>query len=232
MSTAWCTGGVALVQLLRENFDPDQVIVRSPHHVQVKQQTKLHDVWIDSYNLVKYRLSGQSGRAVMARSAQALLGAIRGYDHNSSDLVNMRKALELSELIESAKAALPLSGLPAAIFVDAGFKDGKAQIGVVEVLIDRDGEHVKAESHPCAAASNDEAERAAIDFALAWSAPQLIIFSDSQGAVARANKTHAGRVRWLPREQNKIADRLANMRKRKNKRRRRKDKSPDRSKTG
>jgi len=208
----WCDGGIELVRLLSDTYGKDNVIVCSPHHIQIRQPSGLHNIWIDSRNIVKYKLADQAGKAHVAASPQRLLRAIGGHDGDSTDLVNMRKALELSELINSAKTALPLCGVSHAVFVDAGVKDGRAQIGVVQVAIEADGEHVRAESHPCAATESTAAEEAAIEHAVAWAAADLPIFCDNRSAVDRARKKHGDRIRWLPRKNNKVADRVANLR--------------------
>ncbi len=223
-AAAWCRGGTELVRLLGDTFGKESVIVCSPHHIQVRQQSTLHNIWIDASQIVKYQLAGQAGRAVIATSPQQLLGAIRGHDHADSDLVNMRKALELSDLIVSAKSALPLCGVSRAVFVDAGIKDDRAQIGVVQVGREADGEHVRAESHPCDAKTSSAAEAAAIEYASTWAAPETLIFSDNRTAVERARKTHGDRIRWIPRGQNRVADRVANLRGKKKRKRRRKRK--------
>ena len=208
----WCAGGTELVAVLGDAFGKDNVLVRSPHHLQVRSESKFHNIWIDSANVVKYKLADQAGRAEIARSSPRLLKAIRGHADAKSDLAQMRRALELSELIDSAKAAMPRSGLSRAVFVDAGIKGGQAQIGVVCVSLEPDGEHVRAESHPASAGNSTDVEQTAIEFALGWAKLGDIIFSDNQTAVDRARKAHGDRVRWLPRGQNKVADRVANLR--------------------
>jgi hypothetical protein len=216
---SWCKGGAELVALLRDAFGKDCVLVRSPHHVQVEHNSKRHDIWIDSAHAVKFKLAEQAGRATLASSSRELLAAIMGHEPAKTDLAEMRRALELSELIDSAKAALPFSGLKCAVFVDAGIKDGRAQIGVVRVSLEQDGEHVRAESHPVTASNSTEAEQKAIEFALGWAAMGDTIFCDNQVAVERARKTQGDRVRWLPRGQNEVADRVANLRSKVKKRR-------------
>ena len=216
---AWCSDGTALVQLLRDNFGQESVLVRSPHHIQVRNAEAIHNLWIDSHNIVKFKLADQAGRAEIVRSAKHLLRAISGHDHDATDLADMRKALELSELIKSAKAALPLSGVSRAVFVDAGLNERQAQIAVVEVSIEADGEHVRAESRPVQASDPNTAEQAAIDYAVTWSAPGVFIFCDNQSVVDRARLKYGDRIRWLPRDRNKVADRVANLRGKKKKRR-------------
>ncbi len=218
-TVTWCKGGPELVRFLGERFGKDHVLVRSPYHVQVVQGPAIHNIWIDASCVVKYRLADQAGCAKMCSSANELLRVISGHDHSASDLTKMRTALELTDLIDSAKSALPLSGESQAVFVDAGLKDGRAQFGVVQVAVEADGEHVRAESHPCVAKTSDAAEEAAIQYAITWAAAGTVIFSDSKSAVDRARKRHGKRVRWLPRTQNKIADRVANLRGTKKKRR-------------
>jgi ribonuclease HI len=218
----WCSGGTELVGLLRDSFGQPSVLICSPHHLQVRRETKLHNIWIDSGCLVKYRLADQAGKAEIAQSSQQLVAAIRGHASDTSDLANMQRALELSELIDSAKAALPYSGLSCAVFVDAGLRNGQAQIGIVRVSIEADGEHVRAESHPVIASNSTEAERSAIEFALQWAGQNDVIFCDNQVAVDLARQTNGDRIRWLPRHQNKIADRVANLRGKKKRRRRKK----------
>ena len=210
--TAWCTGGVDLVRILGERFGKERVVVRSEYHLQVKEDDDVHNIWLDAKNRVKYKLADHAGPAVEAVSLKVLLRALRAYDKEDTDLVNMREALELSQLIDQARAALPACEVPKAVFVDAGFKEGKARIGVVLVEVDDAGEHVSAEAHPCKADNINDAEAAAIDFALWWSAPEIPIFSDSQSAVSRYQGMHNDRIKWLPRKQNKIADSVANVR--------------------
>jgi ribonuclease HI len=130
-------------------------------------------------------------------------------------------------LIDSAKAALPLCGVSRAVFVDAGLVGDQAQIGVVQVAIEADGEHVRAESHPCLAKDSNAAEEAAIQYAVTWAGPELPIFSDNQSAVQRARKRYGERIRWLPRSQNRVADRVANMRGKNKKRRKKRRRKPE-----
>jgi ribonuclease HI len=225
-TNGWCIGGVELVRLLGDTFGKEHVFVRSPHHIQVKNQTAVHDVWVNSSGTVKYKLSGQAGRAQVAGSSKQLFAAIGGHDERGTDLVNMRQALELSQLIDSAKAALPHCGVSRAVFVDAGSKNGRTQIGVVQVVVDSEGEHVRAESHPSTATDSDAAEEAAIHFAVSWARANDVIFCDSKSVVERVRRQYGDRVRWLPREKNKAADRVANLRsKRKRRRGRRKRKA-------
>lgn len=201
--------------------------VCSPHHVQVKLDGNGHNLWIDSTNVVKYKLAGQAGKAKIASSFAQLINVMSQHGERNTDLVNMRQALELTELIASARRCLPQSGAARAVFVDAGFKEGQARIGVVEVAIQSDGEHVKAESHPCVATNIDLAETEAIQFAIGWTDPDVLIFCDNQQAVNRGRQQHGDRVRWLPRESNRVADQVANVRQTsKKKRRGRKAKKP------
>jgi len=176
------------------------------------QPVQVHNIWIDSANVVKYKLADQAGRAEIARSSPRLLKAIGGHKHAKSDLAQMRRALELSELIDSAKAVMPQSGLTRAVFVDAGINGGRAQIGVVRVAMELNGEHVRADSHPATANNSTDAEQTAIEFAIGWAEPGDIIFSDNQTAVDQARRAYGDRVRWLPRGQNQAADRVANLR--------------------
>jgi hypothetical protein len=224
-TAVWCKGGIELVRLLRDRFGKDNVFVRSPHHIQVRQLSAVHNLWIDSAHVVKYKLADQAGKARIASSRKQLLRAIGRHDHEGTDLVNMRKALELSELIDSAKAALPLCGVTRAVFVDAGIKGDRAQIGVVHVAVEADGEHVRAESRPCQADNSNAAEEAAIEHAVASADANDLIFSDNQCAVERARKKYGDRIRWLSRKHNRVADQLANLRG-KRKRRKKRNRKP------
>jgi hypothetical protein len=230
-SLAWCGKPSDLVTLLRTEFGKGSILIRSPHHLQVKREAQIHNVWIDSRGNVKFLLAGQAGRAQIAESALELLKAIATHDSETSTLAEMQRALELPELIRSAKAAFPFAGLSRAVFVDAGIKGKTAQIGIVKVSIEADGEHVRAESHPTAYGDSNEVERVAIEFALKWADADDVIFCDNQAAVVRAQATCGDRVRWLPRHHNRVADGVANLRstskKKKRRRRSRKKKKPD-----
>jgi hypothetical protein len=205
----WCRGGLQLVRLLRDTFGKERVRVRSPHYIQVELQSGLHHIWLNSSNVVKYKLAGQSGSAQVASTPQQLLRVISGHEELPDQLPRMRRALDLIDLINSAKAAQELTGASHVVCVAAGRWGNQAEFGVVEISLDADGQHVRVECHPCTATDLDAAEEAAIQYAVDWAPAEVCIFSESRSAVVRACNEHGQRIHWLPPEQHRSSGALA-----------------------
>jgi hypothetical protein len=197
----------------------DAVILNSAYHIQVKDGTKKHDVWVTVEGYVKFKLYGNA-RARFAHSAQGLIEAIRSHKSHRSNVAKANEALRLSQLMRTSQAELP-DGELEAVFVDAGWKDGLSTIAAVYVHRTQYGIEAISRVMPIGEVKDISlAEYYAIVLGalvvrtVAESA-YCPIYSDSQSVVRKAqNEPGVGnQVRWLGREKNKAADRLANMRK-------------------
>lgn len=194
----------ALIETLANAFGRERVLVHTEHHLQVADGPRKHDVWLGKYGL-KWKLAGS--RNVSHGSPERLIDRINGYDPARTDLSEMHAALELSRSINEAGRLAVANKITRGVWCDAGFKDGKAQISVVKI----DGDFVAANAEPRQVANIHDAEYAAIKFAMSVydMDDTLPIFSDSRSAV---DVVSLPRVRWIPREKNKVADGLANLR--------------------
>lgn len=191
-----------IVGELGKRFGP-AVKVRTQYHVQIMLSSGTHDVWFGKFGL-KWKLAGRS--SVVRGSADMLWTALDNYQPSQTDLAKMKSASELCRQIESATQSTASMGIFGGIFVDAGFKDGKARIGVVKV----EGEAVSAIRQPVEAANIQEAERLAIEEGIRQiGITGLFVFSDAKTVVESLGDL---RVKWIERGLNKHADKMANLR--------------------
>lgn len=203
---------VELVTALTERFGKEFVKVRTEHHVQVIFGKVKHDVWMTKDKIIKYKLHGQGGPASRT-NLDNLLNVIDQHKPDASDLARMREAHELAESINEAQSRLKSLGLKAAVFCDAGVRDGLAKMGYIYVAQTDSGPTITAHVWH-ARCSIETAEYSAIFYAVEEyrGEPDLPIFSDNQQAVDKAKAKHGDRINWLPRGKNKIADKIANLR--------------------
>ena len=194
-----------LIEKLGNEFGRENVLVHSEFHIQVVSGKQKHDVWLTRFGELKWRLKG--GRDTSRGSPEKLIDTIKQHNPLRTDLADMQFALALSRSINQAGALAAGHGLTRGVFCDAGFKDGKARGSVVKI----DGEYVIANAFPVLADNIADAERQAIGRAMEWYQDDitLLIYSDAKNVVDAMNCT---RVKWIPREQNKPADNLANLR--------------------
>lgn len=196
---------VDLVRELSDQYGGERVVIRTEYHIQAFPKPNVcHNIWINAPGEFKWRLFGQ--RQVTSGGKNKLLAEIRNYDRQKTDLGEMQQATELSRKILAAGRDAIAAGVTYAVFCDAGVKGDKARISVVAIL----GDRVEAFSEPVVANNSHEAEIHAIEAALEhYPDETLPIFNDAQGAVQKVDRT---RVRWISRDQNTSADRIANLR--------------------
>lgn len=216
-SVVWRASIENVAQCLGKHFH-DSVIVNSAYHIQVKDGSKKHDVWVTIEGYVKFKLYGNA-RARFAHSAQGLVEAIKSHKAHRTNIAKANEALRLSQLLRTSQAELPLDELEA-VFCDAGFKDGIGTAAAVYVHRTENGIEAISRVYPLGQVKDiAQAEYHAIVLGaslvrLVADSPLCPIYSDSQSVVRRAqNEPGVGsQVRWLGRDKNKAADRLANMR--------------------
>jgi hypothetical protein len=166
-------------------------IVRTQHHLQITCGKGFHNIWTGKEGL-KLQLYGH--RNVNRASPEAILKYLAAYQPEASDLATMQRLVSFLKRLEGREG----------VFVDAGWKDGKARAAMVR--ISKNG-NMNIMVWNFESVSNMDAEIAAMRMAWeTWGHP--IIHSDSQQAVKEFGN---GSV-WLPRELNKEADMLANKR--------------------
>lgn len=186
------------IRKLGEAFGTDKVHVRTQYHVQVDSPRGPHNIW-DGKDGLKFQLAGQ--KKVSYSSQGKIIKFIGEYQPAETDIGRMEAALSLTSLIKRAiKENRP------GVFVDAGWKDGKAKIAAIYVNGDRISAESFIESHP----DSNSAEVAAIRFGLAHFLvkPLPMIFSDCSGAVSIVGNP---RVQWI-RRGNNVADKIGNLR--------------------
>lgn len=197
----------AAAKMLAEAFSPEAVKVCSQYHIQVSTRGGKHNVFSDKSGALKMQLHGKRHPKSYA-SVRAIITAIQSYDPKSSDLSRIKSAVDLAEFIGVAKHYMP-DGADCAVFVDAGWKDGIGNIAIVELRRMPLGIRVIAHSEFIETESSHTAEMQAIIEGLAFNT-LATVFSDCKSAV---DSHPCDRVKWIPRERNKIADRIGNRRK-------------------
>lgn len=168
------------------------LLIRTEHHVQIQTAKGYHDIWFGKEG-TKVKFCGS--RRVQPMGADRLMAELRAYSYGESDLADMQA---LHKLIDRAAET-------DGIFVDAGWKNGKAKVAVIR----KQGTAIDVHVRSVEAATCTEAEERAIAFAArCFPDPTAPIYSDCQAAVEKFKP----RAVWLPRNANKDADKLANVR--------------------
>lgn len=195
---------------LAEHFGPERVRIVSVWHIKVRTGTAdWHDVYTNAKGHLKCARKGHQ-RPSHCRKLADVIGLLDRYDHKKTDVAQAQRAMSLVVLMERAQRDLP-KDVQAAVFVDAGWKDGVAQIGWVYVRRADLGMAVTADTFPQRTESPTEAERLAIEYGADF-APAAVVYSDCKSLVDQLSEAYRGRLRWLPRERNKVADKIANRR--------------------
>jgi ribonuclease HI len=193
-----------LVELLTQEFGKENVKVHNEFHMQVQLEGRKHDVWLNRHGQLKWKLA--HSRQPATGGFDRMIERFRGAARAKTDLDDMRAAQELCSTIARVSRIAASHRINRGIFCDAGYKNGKARISVILI----DGETVEAKAFPVQANDVNAAEEQAILTALTLR-EDFTIYTDSRACV---QKIDSPRVKWIPREQNRNADSLANMRKR------------------
>jgi hypothetical protein len=197
---------VKMIEELVRRYGQANVVIRSEYHMQVLTATKPHDIWFSTKDGLKWRLAGKQQTEFGA--PEKLLQRLDQWNQKDTDFGKMQSAVALCNLIGEVSRIAARERITRAVFVDAGFKDGAARVGVVAIVDDE----VTAWRRTVSAADVNEAERKAITVGMLLTEGidiTLPIYSDSQNAVQHFGNA---RVKWIPRGNNKHADRMANLR--------------------
>lgn len=192
-----------LIKALGEAFGPDRVKVNTEFHVQVVAPRGFHDVWMaHNWTGFKLKLAGNK-RIQHFKHVSRLTTALKTAMGAKTDLTDMEDVLRLTTLIRRASEKKQ-SG----VFVDAGWKNGKAKIAVICIhettMVARSFELYQPDSLA--------AEIAALEYALQYNPFELEVlppvFCDCTGAIQKINNP---RVQWISRINN-VSDSIGNMR--------------------
>jgi hypothetical protein len=186
---------VKVKELICKLVEEHAAIVRTQHHIQLPCGNGFHDVWILADNEIKWRLYGNRSIQVVEGSPEKLLHKLTSYDPSKSDLSWMQSLTAFLKRIEGKTG----------VYVDAGWKKGKAKICAVR-LGPNDEKDIYVRT--ISALNIGDAELAAIKLAVVAWPNDLPIYCDNKQAVDRWPEV----ATWIPREQNKVADKLGNMR--------------------
>jgi hypothetical protein len=192
-----------LVRALGEAFGPDKVKVHTEFHVQVVATRGVHDIWM-AHNWTGFKLKLSGNKKIQHfKYVSRLTTALKTAMGAKTDLTDMEDVLRLTTLIRKASQKKQ-SG----VFVDAGWKNGKAKIAVIYIhettMVARSFEQDQPDSLA--------AEIAALQYALQYNPLDLQIlppvFCDCTGAIQKINNP---RVQWISRINN-VSDSIGNMR--------------------
>lgn len=182
-------------ELIRQLVEERGAIVRTEHHLQIplggttgRGKQPFHDIWIGKVGL-KWKLAGC--HRVHSGPPECLLRDVAAHSADATDLAWMQRLTAFLRRVDGRVG----------VFVDAGWKSGKAKAALIRLKAGGDADIL---IRCFKSASSHEAETKAVKMAMEeWNEQ---VYTDSQHA---AEKTGAA---WIPREQNREADALGNMR--------------------
>lgn len=196
------------------------VRVHTEHHMQVSAgENQWHDIWVKKDNLIIYRLCGKRS-SKESYSIKDVIGVILHYKQKNTDIAAMRNALRLGESIQMAHDVLSDHKLKNAIFVDGGWKEGKAKIAAILVRKNGDSD-VKVRHIECKSSSEAEMFAMLLGYELRQTRDsqgiqhddtEIPIYTDCQPIFTHPDLAHIKNKHWIPRSRNKSADHLGNMR--------------------
>lgn len=179
-------------QLIKELSKDYEVIVNTPHHVQIPCLKGKHDIWFTKNGDITFRPVGQ--REGHFTTPKALKEELKRFDYAKTDQGKMEEVIAFIRNVPIKEG----------IFVDAGWKEGRGRIAIIRIKsgdIDVYVRHIQCKSA-------FEAEDRGIKMAAQCYPGNEPIFNDCKAAVEK----NAPRAKWLSREHNKEADKLSNLR--------------------
>jgi hypothetical protein len=160
------------------------------------------------------RLKGKRSIA-QVYSTKEVINRITQYQESKATIAQLHEALKLGECIQHAHRVLIDRALEAAIFVDGGFKNGKAKIAAILVRDNGDAD-MRVRTVACPTSGHTEMRAVLLGYELRQEEDDMFdipIFTDCQSILGDSMISHVDNVHWVPRARNKGADRLSNMRK-------------------
>jgi len=201
-----------LVSVLVAAFGSASVRVNTEYHVQVRSGDSWHNIYLNQRGDISLRLRGKRS-GVVVHSPKDIVSRINTFQESKTELAAMNEALKLGESIQHAHRVLVDRQIDAAIFVDGGWKDGKAKIAAILVRSDGDAD-ISVRSIECDSSSNTEIRAVLLGYELRSRDEdvEIPIFTDCQAVLGHTLVSHVDNLHWVPRNRNKGADRLSNMR--------------------
>ena len=179
-------------QLIKELGKEYEVIVNTPHHVQIPCLKGKHNIWFTKTGLITFQPAGQ--REGHCTTPKALKEELKHFDYAKTDQGKMEEVIAFIRNVPIKEG----------IFVDAGWKDGRGRIAIIRI----NSGNIDVYVRPVKCKSAFEAEDMGIKMAARSYPGDEPIFNDCKAAVEK----NAPRAKWLSREQNKDADKLSNLR--------------------
>ncbi len=189
-----------IVKRLVDVFGSENVLIRSQFHIQVRDSRGLNDIWLNKFGQLKARIFGNSS-IIEDTSLKNIIQRLKQL--KKTDLQLMKDILDLAKVVKFTEQIA--SQNESVIFTDAGYKDGKARIAAVYV----NGFEIEMKSKLIEIENIFLAEIQAIQLGMSMHI-NATIYNDNQTAVQKINDS---RVKWICREENKVADKFGNLRK-------------------
>jgi hypothetical protein len=200
----------AVVERLVHAFGAPAVKVCTEYHIKVASGGS-HNVYLNSRDKsIRLQLCGKR-RLTEHHSVNDVISRITQHNENKTDIAAMREALRLGESIQHAYHVLLDRQLEKAIFVDAGFKDGQAKAAAILVHSNGDVD-VRVRAIEIDTSGQAEVRAVLLGMELRGDDDDIHIFTDCQSIFGIHEVKNAKNVHWIPRQRNKAADRLSNMR--------------------
>jgi hypothetical protein len=188
-----------LITLLSSCFN-GRVKICTQYHIQIDSNKGPHDIYINKNYQLKCKFAGEITPQTL--KLDQIIKKIQSYPYHKSQLDHMKESLDFAIFIKQSEKDANTTG--PAIFTDAGFKDGKARIAAIYI----DGSDIKAISKLIPCINSSTAEESAILLGCSMD-PFATVYNDCLSTVSSYN---VPRVKWLPRTQNKAADKISNLR--------------------
>lgn len=201
-----------IVAALAAAFGEAAINMISDSHIRIESVgLGWHDLYFADNGDMALRLKGKRGAAEVV-SAKDIISRITIYQETKVGLAEIHEALKLGECIQHAYRVLIDRRLEAAIFVDGGWRDGRAKIAAILVRDSGDSD-ICVRTVECQSSAIAEVRAVLLGYELRKDDDMDIpIFTDCQTVLGHTMVSHVGNIHWVPRIRNKGADHLSNMR--------------------
>ena len=108
-------------QLVKELSKEYEVIVNTPHHVQIPCVKGKHDIWFTKNGVITFQPVGQ--REGHCTTPKALKEELKRFDYAKTDQGKMEEVIAFIRNVPIKEG----------IFVDAGWKEGRGRIAIIRI---------------------------------------------------------------------------------------------------
>lgn len=196
-----------LVKILAVHFSRNQIKIHSEYHIQVITKKGKNDIWLTKNGEIRFKPYG-SRKISDIHDINRIIKRLKTPE--KSHYEKMKDVLNLSEFIKKSEEISKQFDDNKNIFVDAGFKDGKAKVAAILFDNLKETMDIKVRTYQCE--NSYKAECIAIELGLSMLVPleTINVYTDNKPA---SEKYSNFPVKWISRKFNKIADSLSNLRK-------------------